>query len=354
MMQDTSSHRFESHAALARLPYFELSGGRLRLAHAELGPVIDMHTHLALGYLGRPRLDLERSWRRTRHYLPEEGPVDLDCYANRNFSPRDLRRMKLDLSLLSVTGRGMRRTHTAPNLLRDMADLGIRASVILPIDLPLISDNAGAYLGVAARHEGLIGFGSVHPYDPAPERALRRQKARGARGIKLHPMAQMVRPDNPRTVRLCGLCGELGLVVLFHCGPVGIEPRAGRRRSQVALYERPIAECPRTTFLLGHAGALQLDEGIAMARRYPNVWLELASQSLPGVRQILEQAPGDRIVFGTDWPFYHQASGLAKVLLATEGAPAARRAVLHDNAARLLGLEAAARPREARLREVMR
>jgi predicted TIM-barrel fold metal-dependent hydrolase len=43
-------------------------------------------------------------------------------------------------------------------------------------------------------------------------------------------------------------------------------------------------------------------------------------------------------MMGSDWPFYHLALPLAKVLLATEGAPEVRRQVLHDNAARLFGL----------------
>ena len=51
--------------------------------------------------------------------------------------------------------------------------------------------------------------------------------------------------------------------------------------------------------------------------------------------------PADRVLYGTDWPFYHQALTLARVLIATEDDPALRRAVLHDNAARLLDLQPA-------------
>ena len=53
---------------------------------------------------------------------------------------------------------------------------------------------------------------------------------------------------------------------------------------------------------------------------------------------MIEEADPDRIVFGTDWPFYHHALQLAKVLVVTEGKPGLRRKVLHDNAARLLRL----------------
>jgi predicted TIM-barrel fold metal-dependent hydrolase len=131
------------------------------------------------------------------------------------------------------------------------------------------------------------------------------------------------------------------LPVLFHCGPVDIEPMLGRYFSQVRHYERAIAENPGTTFVLGHSGALQMEQALGFAKRYPNVYLELSSQSLTNVRRIVEEAPRERVVFGTDWPFYHQGVGLAKVLIATDGDDAARKAVLYGNAARLLGLGAA-------------
>jgi predicted TIM-barrel fold metal-dependent hydrolase len=68
------------------------------------------------------------------------------------------------------------------------------------------------------------------------------------------------------------------------------------------------------------------------------VFVETASQSLSGVRKILERVDPERILMGSDWPFYHQAMPLAKLLIATEGDLALRRRVLWGNAARLLGL----------------
>ena len=44
----------------------------------------------------------------------------------------------------------------------------------------------------------------------------------------------------------------------------------------------------------------------------------------------------DRLLYGTDWPFYHQALTLTRVLIATQDAPDLRRAILFDNASRLL------------------
>jgi hypothetical protein len=65
------------------------------------------------------------------------------------------------------------------------------------------------------------------------------------------------------------------MIVFWHCGPVGIETPLGRKLSQVRRYEAPIAAHPGTTFVLGHAGALQPGEAIRLAKAYPNVWGEL-------------------------------------------------------------------------------
>lgn len=331
--------RFSDHFGLAELPYFDLDdAGRLVLADPSLGPAIDCHTHLALAYVRPMQLDLHRSHARVEHYLPLERALDLDVYANRNFSAEDLGRMKRDLTRGAVTAGGMRATHTVSNLVREMGELGIRCSVLLAIDYPFLSDNAGAYLRAAEGRRELVVFGSVHPMARHVEQKLDRQVALGARGIKVHPAVQAMRPDARRCIALYHQCADRGLPVLWHCGPVGIEPRLGRYLSQVRHYVDAIRRCPRTLFFLGHSGALQLDQALELARAHDNVVLELASQSLSGMRRIFERGPTDRVVFGTDWPFYHQSMGLAKVLLATEGNEALRRAVLHDNAATLLGI----------------
>jgi hypothetical protein len=328
--------RFDNLLDLARLPYFEVKDGALVLADPSLGPAIDLHTHLALSYVLPNRVDLGREWPETERYLPASRPIDLEVYSNRNFTPEDLGALKYDLSLASVTAGGMRRTHTIPNLRREMEGLGVRQSVLLAIDFPALSDNAGTWLDAARGADDFVVFGSVHPFRPNLEAELDRQVALGARGIKVHPAVQTIRPDMDRALRLYRASGARKLPVLLHCGPVDIEPPLGRYLSQVRFYERGIAECPETTFVLGHSGALQLDEGIALSRRYPNVWLEVASQSLPGVRRILAEGPPDRICFGSDWPFYALGFALAKVFIATEGDDRLRRAMLHENATRLL------------------
>jgi predicted TIM-barrel fold metal-dependent hydrolase len=338
----TSVHpsRFTSLLDLTRLPWFDLSEeGRLVLTDKSIGPIADMHTHLALAYVRPMSVDLHKLHSETQHYLPSCCAIDLDVYVNRNMSPEIVKELTVDLTLRSLGPRGMRATHTIPNLTREMDEIGIRASVLLPIDFPVLSHNADVSLAAAAStSDKLFSFGSVHPYATKVEQRLDAQYDKGARGIKMHPAMQLVRPDNRRARALYEMCGKRQMVVFWHCGPAGIEPKLGQYMNQVRHYERPIRENPQTTFVLGHAGALQFDEALDLQLRYPNVWLETSSQSLRNVTQMVERADTRRVVHGSDWPFYHPAISVSKVLIATEGKPEVRRQILWENGARLLGV----------------
>lgn len=335
---DALPTHFENLQGLAALPWFEATDDGVRVKDPEVGPIIDCHTHLALGFGPPLQVNLFDAPAPTEHYLPTCCGFDLDPYANRNFTPEQLHALEHDLTIESLGPNGMRRTHTVPNLVHEMNELGIVKSVILPIDLPFASDNAGRAIE-AARHEPkLIAFGSVHPHTFGAFSRVDAQAAAGVRGLKFHPAVQMFRPDDARATALYRHAGEQGLVVFWHCGPVGIETPLGRELSQVEYYEKPIAENPQVTFVLGHSGALQADRALKLARRYPNVYLELSSQGLPMVRKLVAEAPENRLLFGSDWPFYHAALPLAKVLIATQDRPTLRHKILYANAARLFHL----------------
>lgn len=334
--------RFDNLLDLARLPWFSVREGRLVVDDPSVGRAFDMHTHLALAYIRPMALDLTARHDAVEHYLPADAALDLETYVNKNFRADDLARMNRDLVRGALTAGGMRRTHTVSNLLMEMGELSILRSVLLPIEMPRpLSDNARTWrraVQAVNADEQIVCFGSVHPYTIGMEAQLDEQVAMGIRGVKVHPAVQMVRPDDRRAMKLYRLCADRGLPILWHCGPVEIEPRLGRYMSQLRHYERAIAENPRTTFVLGHAGALQMDQAVEYAKRYDNVWLEISSQSVGNICTLLDVVGDERLLYGTDWPFYHQGIALAKVLMATEGAPESRARVLYDNAARLLKL----------------
>jgi uncharacterized protein len=145
--------------------------------------------------------------------------------------------------------------------------------------------------------------------------------------------------DNERAMRLYRLCAERDLPVLFHCGPVGIENVYSRYLCSLRFYRRAVAGNRDVTFVLGHSGALEMEQALALCCEFDNVYLEVSCQSVTNVRRIVEEAPSDRLMFGSDWPFYHQSIPLAKVLLATEDRKAVRPKLFWENAARVFRLK---------------
>ena len=329
--------RFPDRNGLAALPWFEIDGGELVVADRSVGPVIDVHTHYCLPSLRHGVADMEAETPDSDLLLGRCCAHHLDVYANQCFTPRELSEMKRELVLGALRRRGKRLHHTAPNLARDMRSMGVERAIVLGIDMGLgTAPHVGRTLDVARRREDVIGFGSVHPRRRKRREPFEEQLHRGARGIKMHPPNMRTRPDDPRAMELYRWCGELGLPVFWHCGPAGIEVGSAATFAQVPLYERAIRENPRTRFVLGHAGALQSREATALFKDLPNAWFDIASLGFHQLRELLAATGGERVLFGSDWPFYHPILPLAKVLIATEGRPSLRHRVLYENAARLL------------------
>lgn len=340
--------RYRGYRGLAALPWFELDErGRLRCTLEDLPKVIDIHAHLGMSLLLAPDVDLHARQPRVRHLLDcdasEPGcPLDLDVYINANFTPADLRALRLGSVAQMLWGSEAAATHTIPNLLEEMDATGVRQALILPIafGLPLGDDLTERWMQaieVAAAGERLISGASVHPRDPERIEKLRRYAASGARAVKLHPAGQRFFPDAPEAMSVYQECAELGLPVVFHGGRAGIEPRYTHQFTVMRNYEPAFERFPEVQFVLGHAGARDVADAIPLTQRYPNVWLGIHGQGVSTLRELIDRVGGDRLLFGTDWPFYHLAATLAKVLMVTEGQPELRYAILQGNAERLLG-----------------
>jgi predicted TIM-barrel fold metal-dependent hydrolase len=331
--------RFATRATLGQLPWFAVDHGEIVLADQSVGPVIDMHTHYALPVLAPHHVDMTTETPHSNLLLGACCAHHLDIRANQCFGPRELSNLRRELVLGGLTGVGKRHDHTAPNLARDMKSMNVRHAVVLAIDFSFPNHHARDTLTTARTRSEATGYGSVHPRRWNARVLLEEQLHLGARGIKLHPPNQLFRPDAWYAMRLYRWCGSEGVPVFFHAGPAGIEPKLGQYFGQMRFYERPLRECPDTQFVLGHAGSLQHREAIDLQRRYPNAWLEISGLSLGQLREVLRQADTTRVVFGSDWPFYHPVLPLAKVLIATHGQPELRARILHDNAARLLEMK---------------
>jgi hypothetical protein len=338
--------RFRGYRGLAELPWFELDDrGRLRLVDDSVPRAIDVHAHLGISVFLAREIDLQARTPRVRHLLDCDAtqpgcPLDLDVYMNANFSDADLRRLRVEAVRQGILGGGAPTTHTIPNLLDEMDDTGVERALVLPIafGLPFRDDLTERWLAATEPARArLVPGASVHPRDDDALPKLRAYAARGARAVKLHPVAQRFYPDAPEAMAVYAECGRLGLAVVFHCGRAGIEPEAAHRYPLPRHFDAALAEHPKVQFVLGHSGARDLADALPLAR-HPNAWFDCHGQGASALASLIASVGGERVLFGSDWPFYHLASSLAKVLIVTRDDTPLRHAILRGNAERLLGL----------------
>jgi predicted TIM-barrel fold metal-dependent hydrolase len=341
--------RYRGYRGLAELPWFELDReGRLRCVAQDVPLAIDLHAHLGISLLLAPEIDLQARTPRVRHLLDCDAddpgcPLDLDVYMNANFGAADLRALRLGALAQLTWGSAAAATQTIPNLIDEMDATRVAQAVILPIafGLPFGDDLTERWMRaieIAGAGERLIPGASVHPRDPERIEKLRRHAANGARFVKLHPAGQRFYPDAPEAMEIYAECGRLGLPIVFHAGRAGIEPAWTHRFTLMRHYEPMLERFPEVQFVLGHSGARDVADAVPLARRHANAWLEIHGQGVTQLGELVEGVGAQRLLFGTDWPFYHLAATLAKVLIVSEGRPDVRHAILRGNAERLLGL----------------
>ncbi len=338
--------RYRGYRGLAELPWYELDDRGRLVCTAGVPEAIDIHAHLGMSLLFAPEVDLGRRTERVEHILDcdREDPgceLDLDAYMNAAFTSKDLWKLRMAVVAQLSLGNPAAATHTIPNLLDEMDDVRIGRAVILPIvfGLPFGDDLTERWMeaiDAASVEDRLIKGASVHPRDPDAIPKLRLHAAAGARMLKLHPAAQRFYPDAPEAMVIYEECGRLGLPIVFHAGRAGIEPEYTHRFTLMRHYEAMLRDLPNVRFVLGHAGARDVVDAIPLAERYENAWLGLHGQGVAVLREIIATVDSGRLLFGSDWPFYHLAASHAKVLMVTEGQPDLRAAILRENAVRLL------------------
>lgn len=162
---------------------------------------------------------------------------------------------------------------------------------------------------VAKYPDRLIGFPRINPrYGQEAvevfERAIKSNKQ--MRGLKLHPIANAVKPFAPFSLQLIRKAGELGVPVFFHCGD--------RALAQPFQIGKAAEKCPETTIICHMGGYFHAGDSIRMAEKNPNVILDTSSTPyLDIIIKAIEVLGPERVVFATDNPAGDPISELAKI-----------------------------------------
>jgi len=163
------------------------------------------------------------------------------------------------------------------------------------------------------------GFGLVEPRHEefAVDELVRIMDELGLAGISVHPMLEGYYLDVPlRVDPLFEVLDDRRALCLMHCSP---DPGSGESPRAV----RDVAgRFPNVTILLGHAFLTpqQLEESVRNVRDLPNLYFDVAYQADPKMTEVLVGAVGsDRVVFGTDQPFYDPGDVLHSVQAASIG-----------------------------------
>jgi predicted TIM-barrel fold metal-dependent hydrolase len=343
-MRTSPSLIFSEIAELSRLKYFTtdekneliLKKGLLsRIFH--INKIIDFHTHLGWNYFLSKPVDLNKECK-TKHFFSEKGQkVNLGHYSDFDFN-KDLRqKCQIESVRGVISNNGFSGTHTIPNLLREMKRYRVIKSIVLAIDYPTFSKNSDHILDSIDNQDQLIPFASIHPLVKNKEEMLKGFLKKGAKGIKIHPPIQLASPIHKGNYEVYELCKKYNLPILFHTGYSTLSPSILKRYTQAKYYRQVVKDYPENTFIIGHGGGSDTYLEMSEIGRYnENVYIEIGCQPPQNVKLTIDMMGSDRLVYGSDWPYYPMGMQIAKILIATEGHPILRNKILYSNANNLI------------------
>ena len=195
----------------------------------------------------------------------------------------------------------------------------------------------------ADAHPDCIRSGTFFP-EPEAQEYARVAIADGVRIFKAHVQVGGYDPNDPLLDGVWEALQDSGVPLVLHGGD---GPAPGRFTGHNHV-RRLLDRYPRLVLVIAHMGMPEYAQFLALTDEFPHVHLDTtmaftafteAQHPFPERLRSALQDRGDRVLFGTDFPNipYPYLEALDAVLDLGMGVDW-ERAVLHDNAARLLGL----------------
>ena len=222
--------------------------------------------------------------------LPRDGSVDAHVHLGRDADGHEL---------------------DPDGLMADLERWGVGAAVCFPADEPgpdgqFAAANASILAAAGRAPERIIPFCRVDPTALGALDAVARAAAAGARGLKLHPVAQRFRPESDEAVAVVRDAAARGWPVVIHAG-FGARPLA-------AAIGAVVEAVPDARLVLAHGGRGDARAIAARLGEWPSVMLDTSLAALADLAML----PPSRLVFGSDRPYGDHGTALLLVRRAAD------------------------------------
>ena len=221
--------------------------------------------------------------------------------------------------------------NTAHQLIRHMEEYDIEKTVLCAKDHTGNQQVLDAFLEYPESFLPLVYLNPLEGIPECREKICRYVDQEGFLGIKLNPLRHAYVADDEILDPIMEEAQKRQLPVFIHSG----HPPYSLPWSIALLAERfPAVKV--VMIHMGHGHGVYIDAALKMARRYPNLYLEMSGMPMGvKIRQAYEEVGPDRILFGTDSPFHHPSVEIQKVLTCSLN-EAAMEQVFYHNVKKLL------------------
>lgn len=204
---------------------------------------------------------------------------------------------------------------------------------------------------VAKENAGLIPLISVDLLQSPEEMAVeieRMVKEHGARGIKLHPVANKFYPQDRRLWPAYRQAEKMNLPILFHAGTADIAGYKEFDYSRPANFQEIAEEFPQLRIILAHLGKGFFSESLEVAKKFNNIYMDTSAVitgfegdkknfSDQEVVEFIRAIGVSRVLFGSDWPWFDPLRAIEKIQKLPFN-DQEKRMILNENAARVFDL----------------
>ncbi len=155
-------------------------------------------------------------------------------------------------------------------LIRQMDEFEIERTALCCEDNRITADVMNAH------PDRIIGCIYVNPLNPATVDTMEEYAAKGFSAVKLNPLRHAYCADGDVLYPVMEKAGELGLPVCIHSGhpPYSLP-------WQIGLLAEKYPDVKIMMIHMGHGHGVYIDAALKMARKYPNIYLEMSGMPMP-------------------------------------------------------------------------